>query len=55
MLGSKTMRNFFISVTPMIDPRLGHYTFEEILKYMHHFMKITVDEKYVRQQIRQNV
>lgn len=55
MFGSKTMRNFFISVTPMIDPRLGHYTFEEIIKYMHHFMKITVDEKYVMQQIRQSV
>ncbi|WP_430886358.1 hypothetical protein [Fusibacter sp. JL216-2] len=55
MLGSKTMRNFFISVTPMIDPRLGHYTFDEILKYVHYFMKITVDEKYVRQQIRQSV
>jgi len=55
LFGSKTMRNFFISVTPMIDPRLGHYTFEEILKYMHHFMKITVDEKYVMQQIRQSV
>lgn len=55
MFDSKTMRNFFISVTPMIDPRLGRYTFEEILKYVHHFMKITVDEKYVLQQIRQNV
>lgn len=55
MFGSKTLRNFFISVTPTIDPRLGHYTFEEILKYMHHFMKITVDEKYVLQQIRQSV
>ncbi len=55
MFGSKTMRNFFISVTPMIDPRLGHYTFEEILKYVHYFMKITVDEKYVLQQIRQSV
>jgi len=50
-----TLRNFFISVTPEIDPRLGKYSFEELLKYMHYFMKITVDEKYINQRIRGSV
>ncbi len=52
---SKTLRNFFISVTPMIDPRLGHYTFEEILSHVRTFIRVTADEKYMRQQIRTTV
>ncbi|SHK02624.1 hypothetical protein [Paramaledivibacter caminithermalis] len=52
---SKTMRNFFISITPKIDPRLGVYSFEEIIKYVHHFMKVEVDKKYINQQITMNV
>ncbi|MCK4260470.1 MAG: hypothetical protein KAX49_15955 [Halanaerobiales bacterium] len=52
---SKTMRNFFISITPEIDPRLGEYTFKELLKYVHHFMQIEVDKKYINQRIAKNV
>jgi hypothetical protein len=52
---SNTLRNFFISVTPTIDPRLGHYSFNEILQHVKAFMRITADEKYIRQQIRMNV
>lgn len=55
MYPSKTMRNFFISVTPTIDPRLGEYSFEDILKYVHHFMKVEVDKRYISQQITKNV
>lgn len=29
---SDTMRNFFVSITPSIDARLGEYTFEEIIQ-----------------------
>ncbi|SFD58797.1 Uncharacterized protein, contains a NRPS condensation (elongation) domain [Lentibacillus persicus] len=29
---SETMRNFFVSITPSIDARLGEYTFEEIIQ-----------------------
>lgn len=52
---SKTMRNFFISVTPKIDPRLGIYSFEEIIKYVHYFMKTEIDKRYINQQIKMNV
>ncbi len=52
---SKTMRNFFISVTPQIDPRLGTYSFDDILRYVHHYMKGEVDKRYISQQITMNV
>ncbi|QGS69404.1 hypothetical protein CV093_17210 [Oceanobacillus sp. 143] len=29
---SETMRNFFVSITPTIDARLGKYEFEEIIQ-----------------------
>ncbi|MBF7096037.1 hypothetical protein [Alkalibacter mobilis] len=52
---SKTMRNFFVSLTPSIDPRLGEYSFEEILRYVKNFMEIQVDTKYINQMISRNV
>ncbi|SHJ47616.1 hypothetical protein [Tepidibacter formicigenes] len=55
MYPSKTMRNFFISVTPQIDPRLGVYSFEEIIKYVHHLMQVEIDKRYISQQITMNV
>jgi NRPS condensation-like uncharacterized protein len=55
MYPSRTMRNFFVSVTPHIDPRLGGYSFEEIIKYVHNFMQVEVDKRYINQQITMNV
>lgn len=52
---SKTMRNFFLSVEPWINPQLGNYTFEEILKKVHYYMRYEVDEKFLSQQITRNV
>ncbi len=52
---TKTMRNFSLYVTPGIDTRLGTYSFEEILKKVHHYMRMEVDEKYINQQIARNV
>ncbi len=52
---SKTMRNFFLSVTASIDPRLGAYTFEEILHEVHHSMQGQVTAKSISRQIRRNV
>ena len=36
---SKTLRNFITMVYPGIDPRLGDYTFEEIITQGHHYMR----------------
>ena len=42
---SKTMRNFSLYILPGIDPRLGQYTFCEIVRQVHHFMKKEVHPK----------
>lgn len=52
---SGTMKNFFIPLEPTIDPRLGHYSFEEILMKVHHYMRHEVDNKVLNQQITRNV
>lgn len=52
---SSSMRNFFLTVTPGIDPRLGKYTYEEILQHVHHYMRVEVNDKFINQQIKRNV
>ncbi len=52
---SKSMRNFFLTVSPELDLRLGKYTFDEIVKKMHHSMRIFVDSKHINQQISKNI
>ena len=44
----ETYRNFFINITPSIDPSLGNFTLEEIIKYLDNYfrMKITRKEFY---------
>jgi len=52
---SRTLRNFFLPVYLTIDPRLGDYTFEEILKKVHHSMRTSLDIKELARQITRNV
>ena len=52
---SKTLRNFFLSIEPSFDPELGEFSFEEILKIIHHFMQVEVNEKYISRQISRNI
>ncbi|MDD2381252.1 MAG: hypothetical protein WCY58_02260 [Mariniphaga sp.] len=52
---SKTMRNFTLFVMPEIDLRLGHYTFDEILKSVYHQIKLEMDEKLIHKNIARNV
>lgn len=52
---SKTMRNFTLFVMPEIDLRLGHYTFEEIIKSVYHQSKLETDEKLIHKNISRNV
>lgn len=51
---SKTLRNFITMVYPSIDPRLGDYTFEEIVTQVHHYMKYYISEKFLRGDITTN-
>jgi len=52
---SKTLRNFFVSLTPMIDSRIGHFNFSEILYHVKNFMNIQVDRRYINQQLKRNI
>lgn len=51
---SKTLRNFITMVYPTIDPRLGEYTFEEIITQVHHYMRYYINEKFLRGDITTN-
>lgn len=52
---SETMLNFFLTVGPEIDPRLGDYTFDEILDQVNLFMKKEINSKFMLKQISRNV
>ena len=41
----ETYRNFFINITPSIDPSLGNFTLEEIIKYLDNYFKIKITRK----------
>lgn len=51
---SKTLRNFITMVYPSIDPRLGEYTFEEIVAQVHNYMRYYINEKFLRGDITTN-
>lgn len=52
---SETMRNFSLFVMPGVDTRLGNYTLAEIIRTVHHTMRLQLDPKALRQQIARNV
>ena len=52
---SITMRNFSLFVMPQIDLRLGHYTFDELVKTVYHQMNIGTEEKLINKNIARNV
>jgi NRPS condensation-like uncharacterized protein len=51
---SKTLRNFITMVYPSIDPRLGEYTFEEILTQVHYYMRYYLNAKFLNADITTN-
>ena len=51
---TKTLRNFITMIYPGVDPRLGQYTFEEIVEQVHHYMRYYVNEKFLRADITTN-
>lgn len=52
---SKTLRNFALFATPGIDPKLGVYSFEEVLKTVHHQMGFEITSKKMSSRISTNV
>lgn len=51
---SKTLRNFITMIYPSIDPRLGDYTFDEIVVHVHNYMRYYINEKFLRGDITTN-
>lgn len=51
---SKTLRNFITMIYPSIDPRLGEYSFEEIVLHVHNYMQYYINEKFLRGDITTN-
>ena len=51
---SKTMRNFISMVYPSIDPRMGDYTFEDIITQVHHYMRYYLNNKFLNADITTN-
>jgi NRPS condensation-like uncharacterized protein len=52
---SRTLRNFFVTVQATIDPRLGHYDWEEILTKVKYQLRSSLDAKELSRQIARNV
>jgi NRPS condensation-like uncharacterized protein len=52
---SSTMRNFSLFVSPEIDMRLGEWSFDEIVRRVHHEMNIQVNPNELARQIARNV
>lgn len=51
---SITLRNFITMIYPGIDPRLGEYTFEEIVVQVQNYMHYYINEKLLRGDITTN-
>ena len=51
---SKSLRNFITMIYPGIDPRLGEYTFEEIVVQVHNYMRYYLNDKFLRGDITTN-
>ncbi|NLO36750.1 MAG: hypothetical protein GX112_10440 [Clostridiaceae bacterium] len=52
---SQTVRNFALYANPGIEPAYGSYSFEEVLGLVHHFMRYTINEKYLNAMMCANV
>ena len=52
---SKTLRNFSFFINPGIDPRMGEYSFDEVLLQTHHYMRYHLNSKFLAAGIATNV
>ena len=51
---SDTLRNFIAMVYPSVDPRMGDYTFEEIVTHVHNYMRFYINDKFLNADITTN-
>ncbi|MBI9108350.1 MAG: hypothetical protein JEZ04_16510 [Spirochaetales bacterium] len=55
IFGSETMYNFFVSITPAIDPRIGFFSEEDIIKHVQNYLNIELDRRFVGKMIKRNI
>lgn len=51
---SRTLRNFTLFILPAVDLRLGPYTFEELVRIVHHRVALENEEREIARQISRN-
>ena len=52
---SETLRNFLLTLRPCVDPTLGDYTLEDLTRYVHHFMALSLNRPEMQAAITKNV
>ena len=52
---SETLRNFILTVRPCVDPNLGDYSLEEIVQYVHNYMRLHLNRQEMRAILTGNV
>lgn len=52
---SATLRNFILTIRPCLDPSLGAYSFEDVLHYTIHYMRLMQDKPRTRATFTGNV
>jgi NRPS condensation-like uncharacterized protein len=52
---TQTLRNFSSYVNPGLDPGHGIYTFDEVVRLVHHFLRYEVTDKRLRAKVAANV
>lgn len=51
---SRTLRNFITMVFPSVDPRLGEYSFADIVAHVHNYMRFYINPHFLRGDITTN-
>lgn len=52
---SRTLRNFLLTLRPSVDPNLGEYGLEDLIRYVHHYMGLSLNQPEMRAAITKNV
>lgn len=52
---SRSLRNFMLTLRPCVDPTLGDYTLEDLIRYVHHYMGLSLERSALRAAFTGNV
>lgn len=52
---SGSLRNFMLTLRPCVDPTLGDYTLEDLIRYVHHYMGLSLERPALRAAFTGNV